>query len=615
MFYSHSLLARKAPLGEIWMAATMHAKLNRRKLNRINIIKICEEILNPAAPMALRLSSILMGGVVIVYERKVKLLYDDVNCLLVELNQAWKVKPNTDSTVLPKRRAQAKKEAITLPEPEDTDLGGDIDIEQSLDFSHHATLFQQQTGYFLMQLDSVDVGEPLNENAGEGDHHQNFHQADPEDITLPERYDPSDSYGDLFNRHYERFEIEGDDLDFTAGERTQIRAPSPNYIIPSPPRQDQRQEVQQPHHVFDEMVQMQEVQENAQQRQGPLRGRRRKRRASVMDYDQTIHPAHVYQSWLQDTSDIVSRRRRNPKPKNIMSTVKIGKLMEQPASVLMGCLFKPGSGETYYPPPLLELWKEKPTRDSPSALTSPPLPPEPSSWSPPERQTYQDSVRYPVEEFHSGGGSQSFATPTEQIRINLDNNDVPPELMDELRANLNGMRGADTKMATPGNSGDERRSIPSTSSGKGVNKNSSEVNSGRKRRYSSLHSNDGLEPVTEDNGCHHPDPNFSVSRLSGIGPTLEQELLMETGPTQTPEPIIDQQLEKMTDDIRKELKSYFEAPGGPEVESLDRLTAGMNRKGAALLFYQTCVLATRDFVKVEQKAPYEDILITRGPNM
>lgn len=49
-----------------------------------------------------------------------------------------------------------------------------------------------------------------------------------------------------------------------------------------------------------------------------------------------------------------------------MSTVKIGKLMEQPASVLMGCLFKPGSGETYYPPPLLELWKEKPTRDSPS---------------------------------------------------------------------------------------------------------------------------------------------------------------------------------------------------------------------------------------------------------
>ena len=46
--------------------------------------------------------------------------------------------------------------------------------------------------------------------------------------------------------------------------------------------------------------------------------------------------------------------------------MKIGKLMEQPASVLMGRLFKHGSGETYYPAPLLELFKEKPIHDSPS---------------------------------------------------------------------------------------------------------------------------------------------------------------------------------------------------------------------------------------------------------
>ncbi|WJX58915.1 synaptotagmin C2 domain protein, Syn1 [Trifolium repens] len=83
MFYSHQLLARKAPLGQIWMAATMHAKINRKKLSKLNIIKICEEILNPAVPMALRLSGILMGGVVIVYERKVKMLYDDVSRLLI----------------------------------------------------------------------------------------------------------------------------------------------------------------------------------------------------------------------------------------------------------------------------------------------------------------------------------------------------------------------------------------------------------------------------------------------------------------------------------------------------------------------------------------------------
>ncbi|XP_040365932.1 uncharacterized protein LOC112175703 [Rosa chinensis] len=69
----------------------------------------------------------------------------------------------------PTQTESSQKEAIIPPEAEheDTDLVGDI--EQSLDFSHHATLFQQQTGYFLMQLDSVDVGEPLNDNAAEGD--------------------------------------------------------------------------------------------------------------------------------------------------------------------------------------------------------------------------------------------------------------------------------------------------------------------------------------------------------------------------------------------------------------------------------------------------------------
>ncbi|XP_019097294.1 PREDICTED: sister chromatid cohesion 1 protein 1-like, partial [Camelina sativa] len=116
MFYSHQLLARKAPLGQIWMAATLHAKINRKKLDKLDIIQICEEILNPSVPMALRLSSILMGGVVIVYERKVKLLFDDVNRLVVEINGAWRTKAVPDPTLLPKGRTHARKEAVTLPE-------------------------------------------------------------------------------------------------------------------------------------------------------------------------------------------------------------------------------------------------------------------------------------------------------------------------------------------------------------------------------------------------------------------------------------------------------------------------------------------------------------------
>lgn len=38
----------------------------------------------------------------------------------------------------------------------------------------------------------------------------------------------------------------------------------------------------------------------------------------------------------------------------------------------------------------------------------------------------------------------------------------------------------------------------------------------------------------------------------------------------------------------RQMKAHFDTPGAPRVESLNSLAIGMNRKGAALLFYQTC---------------------------
>ncbi|KAK2403099.1 sister chromatid cohesion 1 protein [Trifolium repens] len=91
--------------------------------------------------MALRLSGILMGGVMIVYERKVKMLYDDVSRLLVEINEAWKVKSGPDPTMLPKGKSQAKRSAITLPDKEQMT----IDMEQS----HQSNaIWFQHNGYF-----------------------------------------------------------------------------------------------------------------------------------------------------------------------------------------------------------------------------------------------------------------------------------------------------------------------------------------------------------------------------------------------------------------------------------------------------------------------------------
>ncbi|XP_075668054.1 sister chromatid cohesion 1 protein 1 [Castanea sativa] len=621
MFYSHQLLARKAPLGQIWMAATMHAKINRRKLDKLNIIKICEEILNPSVPMALRLSGILMGGVVIVYERKVKLLYDDVTRLLVEINEAWKVKAAPDPTVLPKGKSHAKKEAVTLPENKETDFG---DIEQSLNFSNTtATMGFQQTTYFALRLDSVD--EPyINDNAKEEDPNQNFHQANADNITLFERFDSYQANVDLYNR-FERFDIEGDEdtqMNFTSGEHTQI----PTTLKPSPPPQEEPQradefQYEQPDHQVNQPSHECKGARQDQERQVPVKRKARRPPASAMDYEQTMIPGHIYQSWLQNASDIVSRRGRKRKHADIMSTMKIVNLMELPPVVLIGDLFINGAREVYYPPPLLELWMKsiQPPHDSASERTSPPMPPEPSSSSAPERVHFQDPKGFPFEDFHSGLGSESLGAPIEKLRRNIVNNDIPTEiLMEELRANLmnNGVRvGEANLMVTPGNS-DEVRSIPSSASGHGGLSHNSEVNSGRKRPYSSSrHSSGGLEPVAEENPWNHPDPNFKLSRLSEYGLTPDQELFVETGVTQTQQENIKPPVDIITDSIRMQMKAHFDTPGAPRVESLNNLATGMNRKGAALLFYQTCVLASRDILRVEQTVPYGDILISRGAKM
>ncbi|GAV88081.1 Rad21_Rec8 domain-containing protein/Rad21_Rec8_N domain-containing protein [Cephalotus follicularis] len=600
------------------MAATMHAKMNRKKLSKLNIIQICEEILNPSVPMALRLSGILMGGVVIVYERKVKLLYDDVTRLLVEINEAWKMKSAPDSTLLPKWKSQAKREAVTLLDNQETDVG---DIEQSLNFANATTVEFQHTAYISMRLDNID--EPyINDNPREEDLFQHFHQAVADNITLLDRFDSYQAGSNNYNL-YERFDIEGDDetqLNFTSVEHTHI----PTTLLPSPPPQDEPQggneyQDQHPEYQVKQSDEHKEARQD-QQRQEPKKRKTSRAAASVMDYEQTIIPGHVYQSWLHDASDVISRGRRNKKARlNIMGTMKIANLLELPSVALID--------DFNYPEPLLELWMKysQLPHDSPSAriIPPPPQPAESASSTPPERVVPHDPMDFPFEDFQSRVGSQSLGVSIEKVRGNDVENDLSMEiLMGELRTNLvnNGLRVSEANpLVTPGNSGDGIRSIPSSASGNGILSHNLEVNSGRSNKKrphsSSKHSGSALEPVAEEKTWHYPDPNFKLSRLSENGLTPDQELLVETGPTQTQHPLISHPIDRITDSIRVQMKTHFDTPGAPEKESLDNLAFGMNRKGAAMLFYQTCVLASHNFLRVEQMVPYGDILISKGAKM
>ncbi|XAR65966.1 hypothetical protein NMG60_11011989 [Bertholletia excelsa] len=592
------------------MAATMHAKMNRKKLSKLNIIKICEEILNPTVPMALRLSGILMGGVVIVYERK------------VEINEAWKVKSVPDPTLLPKGKTQAKYEAVTLPDNQETEVW---DVEQS-NMTTHSIMGFQQTGYFAMRLDSVD--EPfINIETREEEQPADYHQADPANITLFEGFDSYQTDADFFNR-FERFDIEGDEetqLISTSLEHIQIQST----IIPSPPRPTdppRPDEVQDQHPEYQVNKQSEgggvTRPQQDHHRQGPRRRKARKPAASAMDYEQTIIPGHIYQSWLQSGSDIVGRIGRKRKRVTSLLVLKISKLMELPPLILI-CGLSTENGQIHYPAPLLELWTRstQPPHDSPSSQwrTSPPQPPEPSSSSSPldTVSRYNGSVGFAFEDFRSGVDSQSVGGSLEKQRANVINNELPKDL---LNATDNGVKETEVTLCLISDAGDEEKFIHILGSGHGYLSNNLEFNSGRshkKRPYSaSLNSGSDLEPVAEESPWCQRCPEFELTRLSENCLAPENDFLVETGPTQSPHPVhTPQPIDKITDSIRMQLKTHFDNPGSDQKESLNQLAFGMSKRSAAQLFYHTCVLATREFIKVEQGVAYGDILISRGAKM
>ncbi|PNY09031.1 sister chromatid cohesion 1 protein 1-like [Trifolium pratense] len=588
------------------MAATMHAKINRRKLSKLNIIKICEEILNPAIPMALRLSGILMGGVVIVYERKVKMLYDDVSRLLVEINEAWKVKsaPEADPTMLPKRKSQAKRAAITLPDKERMTLE---EIEQSLQSNATTTMGFQHNAYFSMRLDTMEEPDIGNAGREEEDLGNNHHQAAPEDITIPDSYQANT---DNPNR-FDRFDNEGDDetqVNVTSGNYGQL----PSVLIPSPPPPDDpmRDDIMEDQHPEPPIIPQNNDTMNAREEPQRRRPTKRKRgKLMVMDCGQTVITASTYQSWLKNPSALVSKRggmNKLQRRHDMMSSTKRANPWEMPLSVLKDGLFSIVNKNIYYPAPLLDLSIEstQPPLDSPSVRISSQNPSEPSSTSLPGVHN-NDFAGYGFEET-DGRLDNLFNAPVEKARTQILDNGVrvPYATPQTSSGKFDGFQG-----------GDNAYSIPSTVSGHGLSSHS-DLERGRltkkTRRSSSGNSSGGLHTVAENE--NFTDANFKLHRLSDIGPTPDHELHVETGPTQT-QGKANHRSDELTESIHVQMKTFFDTPGGPQFESLYVLATGMTRKLAALLFYQTCVLATRDVLRVEQMEPYGDIIISRGSKM
>ncbi|CAN1333671.1 Sister chromatid cohesion 1 protein 1, partial [Linum perenne] len=686
MFYSHQLLARKAPLGQIWMAATMQGKLNRKNLSKINIISICNRFSFCESLTCINGSSMF-----------------DWNLIRMKStghgkwNRLWTVRFLQDGSYMRSSFVGSllshssvlflsseysvihclfgcRKEAVTLPEIQDQDLP---DIEQSANFSYSNDnmTFQNTSGYFAVQLDDVDEA-CFNNDAMEEDAANNLHQADPENITLCERFDACRVNTDIYDR-FERFDVDGDGdthVNMSFGEQEDIATilkPSPP-PPPSPPHHrddaegglledgqffylfvvyvlnvynnlddpftateipDQNIENdvnQQPQEDKEERQSVVEsrfllnfikLQHNIDQRvdnddlqaQGAIRRKRKRKAGDVMDTEKTVIPGDLYQSWLQNPSDISSRRGRMKKgSRSILSSMKVHALMELPPMVIMDKLSIAPNRDIYYPEPLLALWTKctKPPHDSPPVRTSSPPSATMSHSSPRETAPFPDQHN---EDIPSRAGSQSVGSPRERqrtaahignmehlIRKVLEPNNLPSG--DEFDNNYNnniGMRMKEAVFTTPGNSGDAGINAPSSSSGH-IPSHHSDMNSGP-RTGSTL-------PFVPEETTWIPDDEMMPLHE-------DPELVVETGPTQTQPATKPQQLDPMTETIRMHLKDHFQAAGAPPFESLNNLAAGMNRKGAAMLFHQVCVLATRGCVKVDQQEPYGEIRISNGSAM
>jgi cohesin complex subunit SCC1 len=132
MFYEQLVLAKKGPLGKVWLAAHWEKKLTKAQIKETNIPEtvgmlthslntlflekylhlskrkeififvnpfvffdinwLAEKIINPGAPMALRLQSHLLLGVARIYSKKVYFLYTDCSEALIKIKMVMNSK-------------------------------------------------------------------------------------------------------------------------------------------------------------------------------------------------------------------------------------------------------------------------------------------------------------------------------------------------------------------------------------------------------------------------------------------------------------------------------------------------------------------------------------------
>ncbi|KAI5007029.1 hypothetical protein ZWY2020_046977 [Hordeum vulgare] len=141
MFYSQFILAKKGPLGTIWIAAHLERKLRKNQVTDTDIGVSVDSIIFLRFRLRYALSSHLMVGVVRIYSRKVNYLFHDCSEALLKIKQAFR----SAAVDLPPEESTAPYHSITLPETFHLDDFELPEAEFEGDIDHHISSKEQIT--------------------------------------------------------------------------------------------------------------------------------------------------------------------------------------------------------------------------------------------------------------------------------------------------------------------------------------------------------------------------------------------------------------------------------------------------------------------------------------
>ncbi|XP_042431809.1 sister chromatid cohesion 1 protein 3-like isoform X4 [Zingiber officinale] len=177
MFYSHSLLSKKGPLGTIWIAAHCFKKLKKYQIHGTDISSSVDKII-PEIHISHRVLAHLLLGIVRIFSKKVDYLYHDCNAALTCMSISFiplQVTVKKGATFKPQqysvRAKRQKRDHVDSSEQQTYE-----DVVETICASHpHVTINVPER----LELDSFDLEIPDdNDLADMQPHQQSKSQAD-----------------------------------------------------------------------------------------------------------------------------------------------------------------------------------------------------------------------------------------------------------------------------------------------------------------------------------------------------------------------------------------------------------------------------------------------------